>query len=146
MLLWDDEYYYLVAYNEESREIRHYRADRMRNVSIVNEKREGRKIYEKIDVGEYSSSVFGMFGGNRTHVTFRCANRLADVVLDRFGGDVMMIPEPDGTFRFHADIDVSPQFFGWVASFGKELCIEKPQGVREQFANHLKEALALYEE
>ena len=146
MLLWDDEYYYLVAYNEESREIRHYRADRMRNVSMVNEKREGREIYEKIDVGEYSSSVFGMFGGNKTHVTFRCANRLADVVLDRFGGDVMMIPEQDGTFRFHADIDVSPQFFGWVASFGKELYIEKPQGVRKQFANHLKEALGLYEE
>ena len=145
MLLWDDEYYYLIAYDGEREEIRHYRVDRMRSVTVTEEKREGREAYEAIDVTKYSSGVFGMFNGNKTHVTFRCANRLAEVVLDRFGRDVIMVPEQDGTFRFHADIDVSPQFFGWVASFGKELAIERPQEVREQYVNHLKEALELYE-
>ena len=138
MLLWDDEYYYLIAYNSENTQIRHYRLDRMRNVCEKEEAREGREIFEKINISEYSSGVFGMFGGNTTHVSFRCVNRLADVVLDRFGNKVIIIPNNDGTFTFHADIDISPQFFGWVASFGNEILIERPTEIIEQFKEHLQ--------
>ncbi len=144
MLLWDDEYYYLVAYDGENAQIRHYRVDRMRSVTETEEKRDGREEFTKIDISEYSSSVFGMFGGKPTHVTFRCKARMADVVLDRFGKDVMLTPEPEG-FRFHADINVSPQFFGWVASFGDEIKIEGPTDTVAQFKKHLTEALNQYE-
>ena len=144
LLLWDDEYYYLVAYDSENAQIRHYRVDRMRMVSETEEKREGREEFAKIDVAEYSSGIFGMFGGSKTHVTFRCKAYLADVVLDRFGKDVMMTPEPDG-FRFHADINVSPQFFGWVASFGGDIRIEGPSDTAAQFKKHLIDALSQYE-
>jgi len=145
MLLWDDEYYYLVAYDSENSELRHYRVDRMRGVAETEELREGREEFTRVDIAEYSSGVFGMFGGNVTHVTFRCKNRLADVVLDRFGKDVMMLPDRDGTFTFHADINVSPQFFGWVASFGDEIRIERPTQVAEQFRAHLQKALQQYQ-
>jgi predicted DNA-binding transcriptional regulator YafY len=143
MLLWDDEYYYLIAYDCEKKEIRHYRVDRMRSVTETDEKREGRESFEKIDISEYSFSVFGMFGGETTHVTFRCKNSMADVVLDRFGKDVMLIPEGDG-FKFHADINVSPQFFGWVASFGENIKIVSPTDTVAQFKNHLTESLKQY--
>jgi len=145
LLLWDDEYYYLVAYDSENSELRHYRVDRMRGVAETEELREGREEFTRVDIAEYSSGVFGMFGGNVTHVTFRCKNRLADVVLDRFGKDVMMLPDRDGTFTFHADINVSPQFFGWVASFGDEIRIERPTQVAEQFRAHLQKALQQYQ-
>ena len=144
MLLWDDEYYYLVAYDSENRSLRHYRVDRMRSVDETDETREGREEFTKLDIAEYSSGVFGMFGGNLTHVSFRCANRLADVVLDRFGKDVILIPDRNGTFTFHADINVSPQFFGWVASFGDEIRIERPPEVIGQFKDHIKKALEQY--
>jgi len=135
---------YLVAYDSENAQIRHYRVDRMRMVSETEEKREGREEFARIDVAEYSSGIFGMFGGSKTHVTFRCKAYLADVVLDRFGKDVMMTPEPDG-FRFHADINVSPQFFGWVASFGGDIRIEGPSDTAAQFKKHLIDALSQYE-
>lgn len=144
MLLWDDEYYYLIAYTPEMGEIRHYRVDRMRNVCEEENLREGREIFEKIDIADYSSGVFGMFGGNEIHVTFRCAERLADVVIDRFGQDVIIIPLSEDEFRFHANISISPQFFGWVASFGDEIRIESPQNVIEQFKKHVKKSLAQY--
>ncbi len=144
MLLWDDEYYYLVAYDRENAQIRHYRVDRMRTVTETEEKREGREEFTKIDIAEYSSGVFGMFGGQTTHVTFRCRPSMADVVLDRFGKDVMLIPESDG-FRFHADINVSPQFFGWVASFGDEIKILSPSDTVARFKQHLTDALNQYE-
>ena len=145
MLLWDDEYYYLIAHDQDRQAIRHYRVDRMRGVSESKEKREGREDFTRINVAEYSSGVFGMFGGETTtHVTFRCANRLADVVLDRFGKDVIMIPGTDGTFTFHADITVSPQFFGWVASFGNEIKILRPERVVTQLKEHLIQSLEQY--
>lgn len=144
MLLWDDEYYYLIAYDEENQEIRHYRVDRMRTVSETAEKRNGREEFTKIDISDYSSSVFGMFGGNTVHVTFRCKESMADIVIDRFGRDVMMTPQVDG-FSFHADINVSPQFFGWVASLGGDIKIESPAETAAQFKAHLVEALHQYE-
>ncbi len=144
MLLWDDEYYYLVAYDEEKAQIRHYRVDRMRTVTQTEQRRNGREAFEKIDVAEYSSGVFGMFGGEITHVTFRCKDSMADVVLDRFGQDVMMTPQQDG-FQFHADINVSPQFFGWVASFGGDIQITAPKTTVDAFRQHLAEALNQYQ-
>ena len=144
MLLWDDEYYYLIAYDGEKKEIRHYRVDRMRTVNETEEKREGRTEFEKIDISEYSFGVFGMFGGETTHVTFQCKNSMADVVLDRFGKDVMLIPEENG-FKFHADINVSPQFFGWVASFGDNIKIVSPADTVAQFKEHLMESLEQYD-
>lgn len=144
MLLWDDEYYYLIAYDHENAQIRHYRVDRMRSVSESKDRRKGRTEFEALDVAEYSSGVFGMFGGEITHVTFRCKDSMADVVLDRFGKDVMMTPQADG-FQFHADINVSPQFFGWVASFGGDIKIISPTNVAEQFKEHLLQALNQYE-
>ncbi len=144
MLLWDDEYYYLVAYDSENVQIRHYRVDRMRGVSESEEKREGREEFTKIDISEYSSAVFGMFGGEKTHVTFRCKASMADIVLDRFGKDVMMTPAGDG-FQFHADINVSPQFFGWVASFGGEIKILSPADTAAKFKQHLADALEQYQ-
>ncbi|MBQ1272877.1 MAG: WYL domain-containing protein [Clostridia bacterium] len=144
MLLWDDEYYYLIAYDEENAQIRHYRVDRMRTVCEIKDRRMGRESFEAIDVAEYSTGVFGMFGGEITHVTFGCKNSMADVVLDRFGKDVMMTPLDEG-FQFHADINVSPQFFGWVASFGGEIKIVSPQTVADQFKEHLQNALKQYQ-
>ncbi len=144
MLLWDDEYYYLIAYDGENQEIRHYRVDRMRTVSETEEKRNGRQLFEKLDIAEYSSGVFGMFGGQTTHVSFRCKPSMADVVLDRFGKDVILIPDADG-FTFHADINVSPQFFGWVASFGDEIKILSPTDTVSQFKEHLIKSLTLYQ-
>ena len=138
MLLWDDEYYYLVAFDDEHHEIRHYRVDRMRSVNELNEKRDGREEFTAIDIADYSSSVFGMFGGETTHVTFRCKNSMADVVIDRFGRDVMLTPEGDH-FRFHADINVSPLFFGWLASFGSDIRLEAPSEIVSRFKSYLND-------
>ena len=45
-------------------------------------------------------------------------NSLAGVIIDRFGKDVMMIPEDEDYFRVNVDVHVSKQFLGWVFSLG----------------------------
>ena len=50
-LVWDNEYYYLVAYDGADRKIKHYRIDRMERIKVLEkEKREGAKEYKDADV------------------------------------------------------------------------------------------------
>ena len=39
-LIWDDEYYYMVAYDDWEHKIKHYRVDKMMCISIEEEKLE----------------------------------------------------------------------------------------------------------
>lgn len=59
-------------------------------------------------------------------------NSLAGVIIDRFGKDVMMIPEDEDHFRVNVDVHVSKQFLGWVFSLGEAVKIIGPDEVVEQ--------------
>lgn len=144
-LCWDDENYYLVAYDAAHGEIRHYRVDKMSELEETDKCREGEAAFEKVDVSAYSRKVFSMFGGESVRVRLEFADTLAGVVLDRFGKDVFLTPAEDGTFSFETEIVVSPQFYGWLFSFGKDARILRPQSVRDGFAEYLKQTAELYE-
>lgn len=144
-LCWDDENYYLVAYDEAHGEIRHYRVDKMSELEETDKCREGEAAFEKVDVSAYSRKVFSMFGGESVRVRLEFADTLAGVVLDRFGKDVFLTPSEDGTFSFETEIVVSPQFYGWLFSFGKDARILRPQSVKDGFAQYLKQTAELYE-
>lgn len=85
-LVWDDENYYLVAYDHTASPpgIRHYRVDKMANLSVLEESRLGKATFECFDMAQYAKQMFGMFGGAQQDVELRFAARLAGVVLDRF--------------------------------------------------------------
>lgn len=61
----------------------------------------------------------------------RFHNSLAGVVIDRFGRDVMLIPDGEEHFVFTAEIAVSPIYFGWLSGFGDRARILYPQSVIE---------------
>lgn len=144
VLMWDDEYYYLLAYDPSISDIKHYRVDRMLNVRMLPElKREGKDIYEKYRKG-FSRKTFGMFGGDDVFVKLKCTNRMAGVIIDRFGQDTMMVPKDDGHFTAHVLIARSPQFFGWVASNGMDIEILEPESLREEYRELLGKILSQY--
>ena len=60
-MVWDDENYYLIGFDDDSKEIRHYRVDKMLNITITAEKRDGGDQFRKFDIGNYSKRTFGMF-------------------------------------------------------------------------------------
>lgn len=144
-LTWADENYYLVAYDATAAALRHFRVDKMTELTVTELAREGTEIFEKCDIAAYSQSVFGMFGGEREAVTLRVANRLAGVILDRFGTDALLSPSGDGFFLVHVRVAVSPTFFGWVFGFGEEMQIVSPASVREDFYARIKRTSALYQ-
>ena len=143
-LIWDDENYYLVGYDENAGGVRHYRVDKMRAMSILEEERSAQALAQKIDAAAFSKKTFGMYGGVDAKVQLRGEKHLAGVVLDRFGTDIWMRPLDDGHFSAQVTVTVSPQFFGWMAAMGSALEITGPEEIREQYRTYLEQALFVY--
>lgn len=143
-LTWDDENYYLVAYDSEAGIIKHYRVDKMTAISCTGEERDGLEAYKALDMAVYAKKVFGMFSGEEVNVQMRFSNHLAGAVLDRLGRDVMLVRDGEDHFTVRADVVVSPQFFAWVSGFGANAQIIAPAPVVEQMRQHIQSIAALY--
>ena len=144
-LLWDNQNYYLVAYDSAEAKIKHYRVDKMLHISMMEEEREGKEAFAKLNMASYTNMNFGMFGGKKENVRLKVANRMAGVIIDRFGKDVMMIPYDTDSFTIHIDVQVSDQFFSWVAALGDEVKILGPETVVEQMKGYIRRLARQYE-
>lgn len=140
-LIWREENYYLAAYDSEDQKIKHYRVDKMGQVSVLTQGREGLEQFEKIDLAAYTNQTFGMYGGEEEVVTLRFPNRLVGVVLDRFGKEADMRPMTDDTFQIRVKVAVSGQFYGWLSGIGKEAVIISPERVKTGYKHWLREIL-----
>lgn len=145
-LVWNDEYYYLVAYDANSKMLRNYRVDRMQEIKTEEQKLIGAAEYEKKDAAFYSRRVFDMYGGVEQTVTLRFLSRLAGSVLDRFGAETYLKDNQNGTFDVTVGVVVSPRFYGWLFGFGADAAIVGPKEVCADFADFAKKTLAHYEE
>lgn len=128
-LMWDDENYYLVAFDANEEQIKHFRVDKMLNITVTDEQRIGNKAFKEFDLPKYTKSLFGMFGGEPTTVTLEGRNDLVGVVIDRFGDDVSIKPVDDERFTATVNVAVSRQFLGWVFAIGDGLRITAPESV-----------------
>lgn len=130
-LIWDDEYYYLVAYDSESGIIKHYRVDKMLRITTTGKEREGKEYLSGTDVAAYSKTLFGMFGGEKVTVTLEAENRFVGILIDRFGKDITICKVDDGHFRTFVDVVPSEIFISWIMSFGEAIRIVAPDEVVE---------------
>lgn len=145
LLTWDDENYYLIAYDMERRMIRHYRVDKMLHISVTEQKREGRELFENFDIAAYSRKTFGMFAGEEETVTLLCEEHLTGVIVDRFGSEAALRREDVCHITARVHVAVSRQFFGWVTGLGNAVKIISPQRVVWQYQNFLRSVLKGYE-
>lgn len=143
-LAWDNENYYLVGYDLEADMIKHYRVDKMLRIRMSDEEREGRERFRGLDMAAYTKKSFGMFGGREEQVKLLVHNRLAGVIIDRFGKDIMMIPADEEHFTVHVDVAVSGQFISWVFSLGDEVKILGPEPVVEQVHREIRRLTEQY--
>ena len=137
-LVWDDENYYLIGYDEDDKKVKYFRVDKIQNASVTDNNACPASVFAGIDPAKMSKNTFGMFGGNVRRVTLKCADYLIGVILDRFGTGVIIDKNNNGTFNITVDIAVSNQFFGWVASFAGDVSVVSPSAVKDEYAAHIK--------
>lgn len=145
LLTWDDENYYLIAFDSDSGIIKHYRVDKMLKIRLSVDKREGKESFDNFDIAAYSRKTFGMFAGEEETVTLCCKKELTGVIIDRFGKDVTMRPKDEDTILVRVNVAVSRQFFGWLAGLGASVKVESPERIAREYQEYLKEILKQYQ-
>ena len=144
-LMWDDENYYLIAYDSVDDRIKHYRVDKMRSISITYKKREGREYFREFNLASYARMNFGMFGGEEIRVTIEFKNEYVGVLIDRFGKDIpIMSTKKDGWSQTRVDVAFSDPFLGWMFSLGDKVKITAPERAVEIFKSELDNLSKMY--
>lgn len=143
---WDDENYYLIGYDSTADKIKHYRIDKMESVELlINEKRDGRKLFSKFDMASYSKQVFTMYGGELVDIKLRFDNSLISVVVDKFSKNVFITVNEDGTFDVCTKVMLSPTFYGWLFSFKDKVQIISPKKAKDEFVSYLTDTVSMYQ-
>lgn len=143
-LMWDNENYYMVAFDSEEERIKHFRVDKMLHITLSEDKRDGKEQFKKFDMAVYARKMFGMFGGTEEKVRLECKNSLVGVIIDRFGKDAMIIPADDEHFRINVDVEVSKQFLAWVIGLGEGARILSPESVVEMMRIEARRLMGQY--
>lgn len=143
-LLWKDENYYVIALDEKSGVVKHYRVDKMLKINVEEESRNGEEIFGDFNVAQFAARTFGMFGGREESLTMEFENRLVGVVIDHFGHDVMLYKRDEEHFTAVVRVNVSHQFFGWLTGLGASAKIISPIHVQKEYIKFLKNAMECY--
>lgn len=140
-LTWNDENYYLVAYDDIDKKIKHYRVDKMMQIYVEDDRRAGKEEFKNFDMAEYSKATFGMYQGTKKIVRIEFANYMCGVFIDRFGKDITIMKVDDDHSLINVNVNVSPQFFGWIFSLGKDVKVVGPEDVVEEMKKQAEEFL-----
>lgn len=143
-LSWDDENYYLIAYDSAEEKIKHFRVDKMLHIKSNGREREGKRAFKSFDMAAYARKMFGMYGGKEERVRMECDNAFAGVMIDRFGKDVSMIRLDDKRFVINVDVAVSRQFLAWVIGLGEGVTLTGPDSVVEMMQAEINRLVNQY--
>ncbi len=144
-LIINEGNYYLLAFDDKSQAMRTYRVDRMKDVDRTGEPREGDEEFAAVDMKNYTQRVYGMFGGKRVPLTLLFDTCLLDTVIDRFGKkDILYEKADDGHCTVSLDVELSPQFYGWLCGFGDVAKILSPETAIAEFKEFLDKIRAVY--
>ncbi len=143
-LMWDDENYYMLAWDSDSGSMKHYRVDKMLEITALDRVREGKEAFAAVDMSAYSKKIFGMFTGQDRQVKLRFKNHLAGAVRDRFGSDVILIPDDEDHFTVTLELAISPQFYAWTFGFGTDAEILSPEDIRAAASENTKSIYKMY--
>ena len=143
-LCQDNENCYLLAWSERHG-ITSYRVDRMSHIQITAEKRIPCPELTGESFNRHANRLFQMYSGEVVQVKLQFSKDLANVVMDRFGKDTMLIPESDGIhFNFTVSVALSPMFLSWVIGFGDKAKILYPQKAIDACKDMCRQAMEQY--
>lgn len=141
-LIWDDEYYYLVAYDAKADMIKHYRVDKIKDISVSDMKTD--KPSNRVDMNAYSGRMFGMFGGELVKISLQCPNDKIGILIDRFGQEIRITGKDKNSVTVHTEAVLSSQFYGWIASVGPQIRLVGPTAAVNGMRDFLKDNLSVY--
>lgn len=128
-LLLSEENYYLICCTDKYQNIISFRIDRMTDVKMEDAEIIDTDCINSFDINQYKKEVFNMYGGFTQTITLNADNSMVNIVMDRFGEDIILQKVDDNTFSVKVDVQLSPTFFSWCFLFGNKLKVTAPKDV-----------------
>ncbi|MBO4652598.1 MAG: HAD-IA family hydrolase [Lachnospiraceae bacterium] len=125
-LVYNHENYYLGAYDGKKQSMRTFRVDKMRNVKVLDEPREGREAAELSGPDQYAQARFEMFDGSAERVRVSCPKEMIGTFVDKIGRDITVISQGD-TVELSFVIVPNRFFLTWLLALGDTVKLLSPQ-------------------
>lgn len=140
-LVWSNDFYYLVAYDEKKKKIINYRVDRMRKVEV---EKEDFQIDDEFDINAYLKSCFNMYPGQVDTVEIKFVNKLINAIIDRFGKEVAIVNKDDKTFTIRFEAAVNEGLLRWILNWGADAEIISPQYLKNMLKKEIDRMSRIY--
>ena len=140
-LIWQDQNYYLLAFDDAAGKMKHFRVDKMRHVIEIDAGRKGEGEYKKIDISSYVEETFSMYGGKQETIVLDFPEELIGIAYDRFGTDVTQRKGDKGRIIVRTKCYVSNQFYGWLSGLGPDVKLVGPDTAVSSYKNYLTSLL-----
>ncbi|MBE6733321.1 MAG: transcriptional regulator [Ruminococcaceae bacterium] len=147
-LVWQDDYYYLIGNYSKYDNLIHLRVDRIRKVNITDEPMrhysEVSDYTDFFDIGDYTSRLFGMFGGDLETVELTCKKEMLEQVADRFGDGVFIKNVTDTTFDLSVEVVISEALVTWISNYGDKIKVNSPISLQNMLCDRANRILKMY--
>lgn len=140
-LIWQNDNYYLIGRFQENDEMRHYRLDRIREISISEESFVKREFH----LQEYVNQSFMMFAGEEIRIKIRFDNELINVVLDRFGLEADIRKDGDNHFVLSSKAKLSDGLVNWILTWGGQAKVISPDHLVDRVKKEIENMVASYQ-
>jgi predicted DNA-binding transcriptional regulator YafY len=139
-LVWNSDYYYLVAKDEDAAEVKHYRVDRVKEVSVS----EVPFTLSNFNIAEHMKQTFNMYPGDVQFIEIQFDNHLINVVIDRFGKDILIHQVGDQTFTVKIKAAMSEGLIRWLLTWGSDAKALSPQTLVDRMKLEVTKMAELY--
>ena len=141
-LVWSNDFYYLVAYDEKKKKIINYRVDRMRTVEVEEE---NYQIDIEFDINTYLKSCFNMYPGEIDLVRVKFVSKLINAIIDRFGKDIDIVHKNDKTFTIEFEAAINEGLLRWILNWGADAEVISPKYLKSMIKEEITKMSRVYD-
>ena len=140
-ILYDNQQFYMLGIKEGNDEFFHYRLDRIKNLTEMNEKITIKKTEKEIE--SYTNTSVEIFSGDKIKIEAKCNEILLEEVIEKFGKNVEIVPINNTEFKM--SLYANPQGFKlWAMRNLDVVTVTSPQSFIEEIKLLLKDAIKRY--
>ncbi|MBE7088599.1 MAG: WYL domain-containing protein [Clostridiales bacterium] len=146
-MILHNQHYYLIAYNEKWKQMRHYRMDKITQMHIMESVRTPLRQIEGFENGinykHISSALPYMFTDKPQTIEFLAKKEIIDQIIDWFGYDIKIVSVDEDTFKINFVASINAMEF-WAMQYLNFVEIIKPAELRDRIKNNLLSANKKY--
>ncbi len=135
-MICDSEHYYLVMISRGHTDPSFYRIDMMSDIIILDEKIDISKTDARLNT---IKRVVYAHAGKPENIRLRCKKKVLRYVLEKFGTDIVIIPDPEDPYTFETSFKAPAEgMVYWALQYLPEVEVLAPESLRERIKQAIK--------